>query len=449
MKILNVRITKLHKHITTNLDFKTDLSIITGVNGSGKTHILNLIDATLRLDIDYIDKISFKTFTLTFEKENTTYTINITKKKNKFNFEINDELIQIKYSEDSLHVFQHENNLTIEFVKAYNNITSSNEKSVFNIFKRISRPLYLGLNRQVNHENDILNEQLNNSERYFISNGMKRSITKTSGIEKNSISLCKDLIFSENKNIRKYEETQASLLRNKIISSSFNYLDGELLSSKGMGEKLRSILKSKESIIDDLDKMNISDIGMRAQIERFYEKLSHIKEVLNNSNPDSNQVTLELLLNISQIDRVSNIISIINEHKKTMDMKKEKLTLFVNTVNKFFEYTGKKILINPVGGIVVIINEKIRVSLDNLSSGEKQLITIIANMVFCKNQTKGLVIMIDEPEISLHIRWQEIFISTLQDIRRDAQLILATHSPDIINDNEINCMPIINSELVK
>ncbi|MVB33213.1 hypothetical protein D6V36_17060 [Vibrio cholerae] len=64
MKLLNVSIRKLHKYISTELSFDNDLSIITGVNGSGKTQILRLIDAALRLNINYINEIEFELFTL-------------------------------------------------------------------------------------------------------------------------------------------------------------------------------------------------------------------------------------------------------------------------------------------------------------------------------------------------------------------------------------------------
>nr|MVB98587.1 ATP-binding protein [Vibrio cholerae] len=124
---------------------------------------------------------------------------------------------------------------------------------------------------------------------------------------------------------------------------------------------------------------------------------------------------------------VSNIISIIDDNKKTMDIKREKLTSFMDTVNEFFSYTGKKIVITNLGRVFVVVNKKHKVDLERLSSGEMQLISIISNMIFCKNNNRGLVVIIDEPEISLHVKWQEIFIEVLQNIKKDAQLVLATH----------------------
>ncbi|EGQ8033689.1 AAA family ATPase, partial [Vibrio parahaemolyticus] len=62
MKILNVKTQELHKYISTKIRFNHELSIITGVNGSGKTSILSLIESVLKLDINKINETSFKTF---------------------------------------------------------------------------------------------------------------------------------------------------------------------------------------------------------------------------------------------------------------------------------------------------------------------------------------------------------------------------------------------------
>ncbi|WP_133153049.1 AAA family ATPase, partial [Vibrio splendidus] len=109
-------------------------------------------------------------------------------------------------------------------------------------------------------------------------------------------------------------------------------------------------------------------------------------------------------------------------------------------------YTNKRIIVNSTGEVIILVNEKHKVKIEYLSSGEMQLLIIISNMIFCKNQNKGMIIIVDEPEISLHIRWQEILISTLRTIQKDAQLIFATHSPDIISENESYCIPLINNE---
>ena len=44
-----------------------------------------------------------------------------------------------------------------------------------------------------------------------------------------------------------------------------------------------------------------------------------------------------------------------------------------------------------------------------------------------------LTFIIDEPEVSLHLIWQRVFIDKMIEARKDIQIIVATHSPEIIN----------------
>jgi energy-coupling factor transporter ATP-binding protein EcfA2 len=73
---------------------------------------------------------------------------------------------------------------------------------------------------------------------------------------------------------------------------------------------------------------------------------------------------------------------------------------------------------------------------EQLSSGEKHLLIIIYNILF-RIQDNSLI-LIDEPEISLHISWQIKFIEILKKIleledKKNVQILIATHSPQIIN----------------
>lgn len=74
------------------------------------------------------------------------------------------------------------------------------------------------------------------------------------------------------------------------------------------------------------------------------------------------------------------------------------------------------------------------IALDSLSSGEQHVIILMIDLLF--NVPSGAIVLIDEPEISLHIVWQ---LSFIPDVKRIAELagfrfVVATHSPQIIND---------------
>jgi predicted ATP-dependent endonuclease of OLD family/transcription elongation factor Elf1 len=73
------------------------------------------------------------------------------------------------------------------------------------------------------------------------------------------------------------------------------------------------------------------------------------------------------------------------------------------------------------------------IELDHLSEGEKQLITTMSFQLLWMNQ-KGFLLF-DEPDTFLHPNWQESFIKNLIKQAKYNQYIIATHSPQLINNN--------------
>ena len=74
-------------------------------------------------------------------------------------------------------------------------------------------------------------------------------------------------------------------------------------------------------------------------------------------------------------------------------------------------------------------------SLNNLSSGEKQMISIFARLYL--NPQVRYIILIDEPELSLSIEWQKKFLVDVFSSDSCAQLVAITHSPYIF-ENELD-----------
>lgn len=132
----------------------------------------------------------------------------------------------------------------------------------------------------------------------------------------------------------------------------------------------------------------------------------------------------------------------------------ERIEKFFALVNSLFEETGKEIAIDrqnntlifhlkgserflstangsPIllsNGGFLLTNGK-NIQLDQLSSGEKQMLLILTT-VFLQEE-KPNVLLMDEPEISLHISWQDRLIELIRKLNPNCQVILTTHSPNI------------------
>ncbi|MBO4527894.1 MAG: ATP-binding protein, partial [Victivallales bacterium] len=74
------------------------------------------------------------------------------------------------------------------------------------------------------------------------------------------------------------------------------------------------------------------------------------------------------------------------------------------------------------------------IKLSDLSSGEKQEVILLYNLLF--NMPEGSVLLIDEPETSLHVAWAKEFMDDIEKILKlkKSQALIATHSPFIIGE---------------
>lgn len=107
------------------------------------------------------------------------------------------------------------------------------------------------------------------------------------------------------------------------------------------------------------------------------------------------------------------------------------LKLFVDILNHRNRVTHKVFSYSKEGIAITVDGRGLQ--LDRLSSGEKNDIVMFYNLIF-GSEKNGLV-LIDEPEISLHIEWQREYLDRLLEIcnMNGLQAIVATHSPNIVN----------------
>lgn len=109
------------------------------------------------------------------------------------------------------------------------------------------------------------------------------------------------------------------------------------------------------------------------------------------------------------------------------------LDLFVDIVNSRFLF--KQMQISADKGISILDNHGSEIPLLALSSGEKETLILFYKLIF--EVPENSMLLIDEPEISLHIAWQRKFAEDLKTIvdRKAIKAVIATHSVQIINGN--------------
>lgn len=109
----------------------------------------------------------------------------------------------------------------------------------------------------------------------------------------------------------------------------------------------------------------------------------------------------------------------------------DKIDLLVNIINSRFLY--KRLSIDKKDGFVFKTQNGRPLQSTSLSSGEQHELVLFHELLFRVSQNS--LILIDEPEISLHVIWQQQFLKDLQEItkRTGFDILIATHSPQIIH----------------
>jgi len=186
---------------------------------------------------------------------------------------------------------------------------------------------------------------------------------------------------------------------------------------------------------------DLTDEQLRHQLNELEETRSRLIEV-GLLDKDENS---DFQIQPKAIDEsTKNILSVyVEDVEKKLSVFNEiasKIDLLRRIINNKFAYSYKEMNFNKEKGFVFktlyhpSFSDWKTLSPTDLSSGEQHELVLLYELLFLV-QPDSLV-LIDEPELSLHVGWQAQFLKDLQEITglADLDVLMATHSPDIIQD---------------
>lgn len=205
-------------------------------------------------------------------------------------------------------------------------------------------------------------------------------------------------------------------------------------------EKMQEVEKRYSQVSNELDSTYPERLFRQNEgvnEEEFQEKLQLMSDKVNKLNKYGIS-KVKGLKNVSFRTEDARALKIYFEDfdQKYQEYKEfiECLELFVKIVNKRFKFKYIEVT-NDVGLRVVDEKQGHPIPLSKLSSGEQEIIVLFYELLF--EVPKGTLLLIDEPEISLHITWQRLFMEDLEQIvkMKSVTVIVATHSPQMISGN--------------
>lgn len=115
-----------------------------------------------------------------------------------------------------------------------------------------------------------------------------------------------------------------------------------------------------------------------------------------------------------------------------LDELAQRIQLMLENINS--KFNNKSIRISKDKGLTAVTGESKALELAALSSGEQHELVLLYDLLFrVKSNT---LVLLDEPELSLHVNWQKSFLPELLEIVSAAHfdVLIATHSPFIVGD---------------
>ncbi len=448
MIIQRLEIVGLYGYIDKKIDFNSDITVLVGINGSGKTSILNIISWLIKPSIADLCVTEFSEIRLKFIHNNKISEIECKHEGKMFTYSL------VVENEEKYHP------LTVPISVAPKDLTNDDNKKNEKrndyadlnpdkkerrtwdfITTHLTSPTIIGLDRNLN-SNAVPNEAY---ETEIKLGAFSRKYNKVTTIETlTPIEKAKEIINSEyrRKSNKIFNLTQN--LKNQLMLSAFEgNLSAEALNA-GIRYKiqLHQIEKVENKVIsyfDKYEKKNFSS-DYTVIIKKYFNDIKAITRLFKDDPEEPINKAL-YGLNSSQFVKIKNLLKQFERFEENSAKEFLVIKHFIDTLNYFFKDSYKCLVFKEDSYEIYynILDKEKKVVPDFknirfLSSGEQQLLILFAALAF--NSKDGRIFIIDEPDLFLHVRWQEDFLDYFEKIgplTQKNQIIITTHSPIIAN----------------
>jgi predicted ATPase len=455
MKIKQFTAKAVNGYLDFNLKFNTDLTFVTGINGTGKTSALNSIIALIFPRLDYLAASIFKEMSLKIEHNKKNYTL--TAKKS----ETATILTCSAYKDVELviHKFEFPDDMPSHRIREheedyYKSVLAKNlDNPIIEFIEGLPSPMYLGLERRslsIDHD----------KRRYYPSPYHRQKPHRNIFSRSIGQSLNEALYFARDtfQNNRRKEVRLDEEIRKELVLGLLDFAPIELVGKRKEPTKkeLESIEEARRNLKKLPDLLRVDEEIISKRINPLFDFLDEKRKIFEQKLPknikdDDERVNnkmfagIEWSFNKTHVSKINFLSGVVSDYNEKSEAIFKRTNEFLETANSFLRDSGKVIRFNGYGELVFRLDnddsEEER-DLRTLSSGEVQLIVILTHLYFNPEVEKANVFIIDEPELSLHVQWQEKFVDGVISASNETQFIMATHSPSIILDKTTKCIEI-------
>jgi ABC-type cobalamin/Fe3+-siderophores transport system ATPase subunit len=468
MKIRSLVATKVHGYMPISIQFYEDCTFLIGLNGSGKTSALRLLTAIMTPNLEELASIDFERAEVQVAEGDQTLNIIAEKQRGEMTLSLNNFTEPLHLTAAHLQ-FLVDNRYREEAHSPIKELIQASP--VYKVLRSFPTPIFLGIERRTAWSANA--EELDGRKvRTLVKNWFGSDFAQArANVGLGGYGEVNQLVRSKVAEIRAAQVKLDDELRIKFFTKAFEYkpvkvFDGKFqLPSRDDLSKYRSQLGTIERVAENL---KLPAPEMTATLTRFFDQMSRVvstMELQMNAKPRNEKNRgpagrnkweqppprasenlpdkdfAEWLINSPQADRVIDSLELFNSHEQKRTELNAPIKNFLDLLNSFFSQTKKEVEISDTGNLAILhSHEDGPRQLSALASGERQLLNMIGHLILNPDLMESGVFMVDEPELSLHIAWQERFVDAITAANPSIQLIMATHSPAIVLDRDDKCI---------
>lgn len=219
--------------------------------------------------------------------------------------------------------------------------------------------------------------------------------------------------------------TNANTIYEEIIKNIVEYPTTELADPSAKIEKVKKVLLTLERRNEPFAR-----IGLTAGLD-----VGQLITIMEKGTSESQKIILNVLKPFTEGIKV---------RLDALEEIQQLITRLLENINEL--YDDKRVLFNINEGLSIVSQTKTPLSPGMLSSGEKQLLLLLCDTIAARE--KPSIFIIDEPEISLNVKWQRRLIRILQDCIKGSsvQFFLATHSIELLTGYKEYVAKLVDAE---
>lgn len=398
-----------------NLTFRSDVNILIGPNASGKTTILNLLRYILSADLPNLQEIEFSEVVIRLKSfdGNSTRTIRVAPTEDGFTFVVSNKTFNINLNEAAMRAVRRPGGGISRLIRRTPILANELDQQL----KELVKAVWLPVSRRLPISEDI--EDLEFVTRFDLESVDVRLRELLQELTKYRLTL--DAQLSE-----RYKEFEKRVLQMILYNKQYDRLTA-------ISDLKLPTQDEREQLISAFRVAGLLDSQMQKRIDEHFEAaqeaINRMATKRGKRGELSVQIDVDDLLIIPLISRTKSIIQFARDLEHERENLFTPLHKYEEIVNSFLN--GKVVKVEDNGKLKIeSLRQKHELISHLLSSGEKQILILLTQALLWEGQP--IVYVADEPELSLHVSWQEKLLKSLQDLGKQIQIIVATHSPDIV-----------------